>query len=136
MIRILAALMICGTADAHSLFVEAKTENGRVHVEVFFEEDIPAQGARVEVKDMETGDVVAAGRTDEGGVWECPEPGPGQYRVVAESAGHRAFVILNGPPPERPSRGGVWVRAGLGLSAIAGLCTAAWWAGRRRRPAG
>jgi hypothetical protein len=124
--------LLLGTspAFAHKLYVEAKPSGDQVRCEVFYEDDTPAQEAKVIVLNGET--VVAEGRTDEKGVWTCNLP-PGRYQVKAETLGHAADTVLE--VPARPTAVSTapmeneraektrtpWRRLILGLGIIAGL---------------
>lgn len=50
-----------------------------------------------------TGEEVAAGITDDRGVWSFAKPGPGLYRITVESAGHRDVLRLTIPGGEVPN---------------------------------
>lgn len=71
-------------------------------VEAWFEGEIPAESARVTVSNS-AGEVLHSGSTDERGVWSFPKPGPGQYRIVVESTGHREEARLRIPGQEPES---------------------------------
>jgi nickel transport protein len=131
----LALLVGASPIYAHRLHVDPDIEGNQLRVEVYYDDDTPAQDAKVTVR---AGDeVVAEGRTDEKGVWTCPKPGPGTYEVRAESVGHVAKETLvipdpatdQGPSPtptapdetrEAATRT-PWRRLGLGIGLIAGV---------------
>lgn len=92
-------------ACAHKLIVVATIKGERVRVEAFYDDDTPAQQAKV-IIESDGKRVVAEGRTDERGLWSCPIPAPGEFTVRAESTGHAAkdfFVIPEpGGTPSAP----------------------------------
>ena len=75
-------------------------EEKTFRVEAWFDGDLPAESARVTVADSR-GSIIHSGTTDERGVWSFPKPGPGSYRIVVESTGHREVAILR-IPGEQP----------------------------------
>ena len=129
---IVAALLAwCSPALAHRLHVEAKLTDDHVRVEAYYDDDTPAQEAKITVR---LGDqLIAEGRTDDKGVWTCPLPKPGAYTIRAQSAGHADTKTLSvpepaqaaiEPPPEddRSSRTRTrWARLAIGLAIIGGL---------------
>src|SRR5262245_51505620 len=92
---LLAAIVVValapGRAAAHDLKATVKLLPNAVVVEAGFDDDTPAQGAKVLILDL-TGQEVAAGKTDEKGVCKFAKPGPGKYKAIVESAGHRDEV--------------------------------------------
>ena len=78
-------------AAAHDLRAVVMIDATTVRVEAGFDDDTPAGNARVTVTDT-AGAEIAAGTLDERGTWSFPTPGPGDYRVVVESIGHRDEV--------------------------------------------
>jgi nickel transport protein len=99
-----AVLLLSATspAFAHRLHVEPKVVGDQLRVEAYYEDDTPAQDAKVTVR---SGDAtVAEGRTNEKGVWTCAKPAAGTYTVRAESVGHAATETIviakaeDGPP--------------------------------------
>lgn len=96
------ALLLPGTAAAHDLKADVKPLADVVRVEAGYDDGTPAEGARVTVTD-EAETVIASGVLDERGVWSFPTPGPGSYRVVVESAGHRDEVKLTIHESEPPA---------------------------------
>ena len=111
-----------------------------VVVEAGFDDDTPAQGAKVVITDA-AGQEVAAGKTDDRGVCQLPKLAPGEYlAVVVEPTGHRDEVkfavrsaeLLDAPVEfarERPNQT-VGLIAGVGglLAASGGY----WWFRRRK----
>jgi nickel transport protein len=125
--------------------VEAAPTGDRLRVEAYYEDDTPADDAKVTVLQGET--VVAEGKTDDKGVWSCPLPPPGSYRVKVLSVGHVGLkaVEIAGPPLETSDPGSdpavnpeqraentktPWNRLGLGVGLILGMALA-WWLIRR-----
>lgn len=117
-------------AFAHKLYVEAKLGTDTVRFEAYYEDDTPAQQARITVSKDDA--VVAEGRTDEKGVWTC-SLAPGSYRVRAETLGHAADATLEvpdkpvdisappGPDDHAANTHTPWSRVILGLGIIAGV---------------
>ncbi len=75
--------------QAHVIFAEARLDNGQIRVEVYFDDDTPAQKAKVKILDQDR-QVVAEGTTDERGLCFFPRFAGGEYLVLAKSAGHSA----------------------------------------------
>lgn len=89
--------------DAHSLGAEARLQDGRVHVEGYFDDDTASADARVWVEDVKK-HRVAEGRMDGQGRWSFPAPAPGRYRVTVDAGGgHRATVTITIHPTETAS---------------------------------
>ena len=101
-VAVAVALLLPGAAHAHDLIAKVNPAADPIRVEAGYDDDTPAQAARVTVKD-DTGTIVAGGVLDERGVWSFPKPGPGSYRVVVESAGHRDEVKLTIHESEPPA---------------------------------
>jgi hypothetical protein len=126
---------------AHAIGLDVKPIGERVRVEAYYDDDTPAQGAKVTVRDGEQR-TVAEGRTDDQGVWTFAKPKPGKYTVVVDAGdGHAARKshvvdgeesptaekITNGPAREdftSPAQRVGWTL--VGLAAIAGLTLLAW----------
>ncbi|MBY0456565.1 MAG: carboxypeptidase-like regulatory domain-containing protein [Gemmataceae bacterium] len=112
-----------------------------VRVDVYFDGDLPAERATARVTDA-GGAEVAAGVTDDRGVWTFPTPAPGKYTLTAELAGHKTTVRFEvaAPAPAGAGDEGPAVFGGrrdktLGLvTGVAGLLgvSAVFWARRRR----
>jgi hypothetical protein len=147
-----ALLLAAGPLRAHALHVECKLHGDRVTVEAFFSDNTPARDAAVTVRDR-AGAEVAAGRTDDNGVWSFARPAAGKYEVIANAgAGHRDQKTMTiptdtalhalSPPPEElivtagPTRDELtrfpWLRVALGLATIAVLAAVLTIALRRR----
>lgn len=96
-------LFTTSPAFAHKLIVDARVKGDRIRVEAFYDDDTPAQKAKVIVENEEK-KVVAEGRTDDRGLWSCPLPVPGIYVVRAESVGHAAKeTLVVAEPSTKPS---------------------------------
>ena len=96
------ALVSPSRSQAHDLKASVNALADPIRVEAGFDDDTPADGARVEVTDAE-GRTIASGVLDDKGLWSFPKPGPGSYRIVVELAGHRdaiRLVIPEAVPPE------------------------------------
>ena len=141
-IGIMACLLLAAPASAHKLMVDCRLKDDRVRVEVFYDDDTPAQQAKVIVEN-ENKEVIAEGKTDERGLWSYPVPAPGKYIIRAESVGHNAREVLvvpaDKPTPEeapatRTTTETPWLQIGVGLGVIAILCTGALLFRRGRQP--
>jgi hypothetical protein len=137
-LTVAAILVATSPAQAHRLIVDPRVVGDQVKVEAFYEDDTPAQNAKVTVwLDKEK---VAEGRTDEKGVWKFPKPAPGTYTVRVEDLGHagKELLVISDPKvgsespthmPEPaadvPSRdektGPRWGRVAIGVGVIGGL---------------
>jgi len=134
---------ICGLggspalAQAHDLGVECKQKSGtaEIVIEVYYDDDSPAIGAKVEVFDM-SNKPVGSGKTDGNGFWHFLAPAPGLYHVKADAgAGHLAHdkitvrdwqteeidspesSIQSGAPREERTRF-PWLKFGIGVGTI------------------
>ena len=103
---VLAAAVLLGVsapAAAHDLRAKLDPDaTDPLRVEAWFDDDTPAQQARVSVV-RSTGETVASGFTDERGLWSFPRPGPGLYRITVESTGHRDTLRFTVPGAEEPT---------------------------------
>jgi hypothetical protein len=92
---LVTALLLSGTpsAFAHRLHVDPKIVGDQLRVEAYYDDDTPAQEAKITVRAGDT--MVAEGRTDEKGVWTCPKPAAGKYTVRAGSVGHAATETID-----------------------------------------
>ncbi len=99
---VLAAIFLAiapTSAFAHALGVDCTLKAGKVNVEAFYDDDSPAQKAKVQVVNAKD-EVIANGVTDEKGMWNFAAPPPGRYEVrVDAGAGHRAKKTINVPVP-------------------------------------
>lgn len=136
---VLAAAAAPQSAAAHDLKADVNPALDPIRVEAGYDDDTPADGARVSVLDAQ-GSTIAAGQCDERGVWQFAKPGPGRYRIVVEQAGHRDEVILDVPEAAVPLASGRWrldknLGLALGLAILLGG-TGLFMLVRRRRVAG
>jgi hypothetical protein len=92
-IACLVALLAPGRLFAHDLKAEVDPTSNPMRVVAGFDDGTPASGARVEVTDA-AGATVASGVLDDRGVWAFSRPGPGNYRITVEQAGHSDIVKL------------------------------------------
>lgn len=136
---VVVVALVPGRAAAHDLKATVKLQADVVVVEAGFDDETPAQGAKVAILDA-SGKEIATGKTDETGVWKFKKPEPGKYRAIVESAGHRdevefpieAAELLDSPTEfarERPNQTiGLIVGVGVLLAASGGY----WWFRRRK----
>jgi hypothetical protein len=138
-----AVATVPGSAAAHDLVAVVKVRDADVYVEAGYSygnnDSDPAEGAAVTVTNAD-GNRVAAGATDEKGVWTFPRPSAGTYTVVVEQAGHRAAVTIavpeQGTAAYLPSRLDRRVGLAIGLATVLGLTLAYRLARRCRSPSG
>jgi hypothetical protein len=131
-----------GRATAHDLKATVRLLPDEVVVEAGFNDDTPAEGARVIILN-DSGTEVASGRTDERGVCRMSKLKAGKYTAtVQDPTGHRDEVPFEVAPPEFLDAPLEYVRARpdktLGLvGGVAALLTAslAFWWFRLRKPA-
>jgi len=124
-------------AFAHRLHVDPKIVGDQLRVEAYYDDDTPAQEAKITVRAGDT--TVAEGRTDDRGVWSCPKPAAGKYTVRAESVGHAASETLDinevaaaEPPAADESKSAQrlantrtpWRNLALGLGLLGTVCVA------------
>ena len=121
-----------GPVFAHKLMITCRLEGDQLRVEAYYEDDTPAQEARITVS--KDGVIVAEGKTDERGIWIGQRPAAGEYHLKAISAGHTASETLPVPDvsehsPEidighqhrRDSVGIQWINLGYGLLILLAL---------------
>lgn len=120
-------------AFAHRLHVSARVDADRVRIEAYYDDDTPAQEAKITILQGET--VIVEGRTDDKGVFEFLKPNPGSYEVRGASTGHTAkedFEIAELPSTEKKAdvddreekTRTPWRRIGMGLGLILGVAIA------------
>jgi hypothetical protein len=88
---VVAGVLVPCRATAHDLRVKVTVPPDAVRVEAGFDDDTPAEAARVSITDA-AGNIVATGKTDEKGVCQFPKLGAGRYQAVVEAFGHRDAV--------------------------------------------
>lgn len=98
---VLAVAAVPQSAWAHNLIADVNPSVEPIRVLAYYDDDTPAEGARVSVLDANEA-TVAAGVCDEKGVWRFPRPGPGKYRIIAEQAGHRSDPVVLDVPEAAP----------------------------------
>ena len=131
------ALFAPGAARAHDMNATVKVGPESVRVEVYFEDDLPAEFAKVSVTNS-AGAEVATGTTDDRGVWTFPALAPGEYVLAAKCIGHTATVPFSvaGEPEAAPvSYTGARLNKTVGLTVGAGGLlgvSAVFWLLRRR----
>ena len=125
-----------GRAVAHDLRATVKFLPD-FRVEAGFDDETPAEGARVAIKD-EAGTEISTGKTDEKGVCRLAKLKPGKYVAIVESLGHRdevKFEVIGSDDGNVFSNWRLDKRLGLaiGLGALAALTAAFWWFHLRNR---
>ena len=125
------------SAAAHAMHADVTVADA-VTLLAYFEEDVPAEFAEVQVTDAD-GAVVASGKTDARGTWTFPKPKPGAYTLTVRSIGHvakREFRVDGEPdaPPVvytgwRPNKA---VAVALGSVLLLGISAISWFLLRRR----
>jgi hypothetical protein len=89
MAAIVIGMIAVPPAFAHKMLLDCHPKGERLRVEAFYDDDTPAQNAKVTVEN-ESREIVLEGMTDDRGVWSGPRPVPGRYLVRAETLGHVA----------------------------------------------
>ncbi len=123
-------------ARAHDLRAVVTVADA-IRVEAFFDDELPAESAEVQVTDA-AGTVVATGKTDERGVWVFPRPAPGAYTLAVKSIGHGTTVAFTvDGAPEAPvaftgQRMNKTVALVSGVSLLLGISAVSWFRRRRR----
>jgi hypothetical protein len=145
---------ICLSASpifAHKLLLDCRLRDDRLRVEAFYDDDTPAQNAKIVVEN-DRKQVVAKGLTDEKGCWNCAVPTSGEYTVRAESIGHAAKETLaikesaldnsrsierkisSEPAATRDEKTAMpWVSITIGLAMLACLGALVWFIRGRKR---
>jgi hypothetical protein len=130
---IAVVLATAGPALAHKLMLTVTVTGDRVRVEAFHDDDTPADGAAVTVRQGDD-PPVAEGKTDEKGVWTFARPAPGAYTVRASSVGHIAregLTVDRDPVAADPTEPASqrdqltrtpWKNVLIGLGLIAAVC--------------
>jgi hypothetical protein len=128
------ALLGPARAVAHDLRVVVKLLPDRVQVEAGYDDDTPAEAAKVILTDSQ-GTVVAEGSTDERGVCHLPKLGPGRYTAKVVSAGHADTVAFEvGSDLEQFSgwRMNRMVGLAVGVGGLVLISIGFWWRQRRK----
>ena len=127
----LILLITVSPAWAHRLLSESKLTQTDLVVEAYFDDDTPAQEAKVSV--WKENEKFAEGKTDERGVWKMPRPVAGTYEIKVESVGHLSKETIeisdevvaasseNTSEPTHTKPKTPWFAVGAGLLVIAGL---------------
>src|SRR5262249_53707745 len=136
------------------LLLECKVRENRLRVEAFYDDDTPAQQAKIVVKN-DRKEIVAEGFTDERGNWSCDAPSAGEYSIRAESVGHvhqetirikatpgvdqedyavgHAWVTSELTATREQQTATPWLKLAFGLGIIAGVGALVWFARRITR---
>jgi hypothetical protein len=131
--------LVASRASAHALnvSVEPGAPGAKVTVVAYFDDDTPAQEAKVVVKDS-GGAFLEHGVTDERGMWTFTRPQPGRYQIFVDAGtGHRKDAPLNIPVDpsaavaiDAPSRAEFthfpWLALGGGVGFLGLFATGAW----------
>src|SRR5262245_22398469 len=128
------ATLAPGRALAHDLRATVRLPGDAVVVLAYFDDDTPAEGAKVVITDA-AGNDVASGKADDKGLCRLPKLGPGKYRAVVESAGHRdevEFPVESEGAIEysrtRPDRA---IGLALGVGGLLAASAGFWWLRRK-----
>src|SRR5262245_50742102 len=131
----LAVALSPGQAAAHALTLVVKfpPDSPDVTVETGFDDDTPAEGAKVVVTAAD-GSVVAEGKTNEKGVYKFAKPKPGRYTATVESIGHRDSVEFEVAGTAEEYRG--WrldpvLGLAIGVVGLLGGSVGYWWLRRK-----
>lgn len=124
-----------GRACAHDLRVVVKLLPEVVRVEAGYDDDTPAEGAKVTISNA-AGVVVAEGKTDDRGVCDLPKLGAGQYTAKVESMGHAdtvAFEVSGDVGGEFAGyRMSKPLAIGIGVGGLLAVSAGFWWLLRRK----
>ena len=96
----LCLVLVPTLGHAHAIGLDCTLRGNKVEVEVYYDDDSPAQKAKIEVVGVME-EIIISGITDEKGKWSFAAPVPGKYEVrVDGGAGHRAKRSLTIPGPK------------------------------------
>lgn len=98
------AAVLPARAHAHAISGTCQFRGGQIEVQAYYEDDAPAQNARVVVFDGQRKEL-AQGRTDKTGRWLAAAPPAGKYEVLIDAgAGHRVTlkITIPGTSSEKP----------------------------------
>lgn len=93
---LVGAVALPGRASAHDLQLVVKLPPDAPQVlliEAGFDDDTPAEGAKVVLTDA-SGAVIAEAKTDDRGVCKLARPVPGKYTATVEALGHKDKVAF------------------------------------------
>jgi len=137
---------------AHDVDFTCKIQGDGVELTAYYDDDLPADNAKVTVTEVDSRRLVAEGKTDARGKWSFARPAPGRYEVLLNAGpgkGHtkRRIIIIRqedaegavvspGPSREEFTRF-PWLKLAIGIGTILGLGAAVVLALRlgRKRPA-
>src|SRR4029079_5157648 len=131
-------LLLAPAVSAHDLHLKAEKRQGKLYIEVWYEDDIPAEGAKIKVLRGEAS--VVEGTSNDRGVWTTDCPKPGTYRIVATDTGHRAEIEFVVSATEETQRAGTrkeevaerrWIGTVSGLAALFAVVLVGRWLLRR-----
>lgn len=115
---LVALLALPALAPAHAVGVEAKLVGDAVRIEAFFDDDTPAEGAKVAVHDGANA-LIAEGKTDATGGWAFAVPPAGKYTVRVDAGdGHATTTVVTVPP--HPVADATAISAGASRAAFTG----------------
>jgi hypothetical protein len=140
--KLLAALAVItggpSVTTAHVLSVTTTMAGGKLEVAAYFNEDLPADDAVVELRTPD-GELVAQGKTNENGVWIGSLPPVGRYNLTVRASGdhHRTVELFVGPEgvSALPPAGGWQVKPEAVGCLFAAWVALLYWLWRRRRAA-
>jgi hypothetical protein len=125
----LAVIFGASELTPHGLYAHVELRNGQVHLESWFDDDTPAQQAKVKI--IAGGHTLREGLTDDKGVWTTERLPPGKYQIQVDAgAGHRKELTFEMPadasahtagPTKNEVREQHWIGILLGLAVVLGL---------------
>lgn len=129
----------------HGLLLKVQADTGGVRLEAFFDDDTPAEKAKVRLE--QNGKLLAEGVTDTKGLWNHAALPGGEYLVIVDAgAGHRAekrFTAGSAAPPSttpapEPTREEMtrfpYGKVAIGLVVIAWAAVILWLFSRKNGP--
>ncbi|HMP02003.1 MAG TPA: hypothetical protein PKD86_07395 [Gemmatales bacterium] len=94
---VVAMAGLLAATPRHAVFVKAQWQAGQLRIEGFYDDDLPAVGAKVIVQDSQ-GQTVAEGTTNDQGVWRLAWTREGTFTVRLDAGdGHRAHTTITIP---------------------------------------
>ncbi|WP_020468842.1 carboxypeptidase-like regulatory domain-containing protein [Zavarzinella formosa] len=130
---VLLGLLTHSSAHAHKMLATCRLTETEVLVEVYYEDDSPADGAKIQIRQGDA--VLVEGRTDDTGKWTALRLASGEYVLRAEHYGHVVLEPFTVPdsnlkpeetPLKREPAGVRWARIGVGIGVIVGFFAAIW----------